>query len=178
VVSTSPIETHRLDDIEAVRGTDFLKLDVQGAELDVIQGAPSLLLDVLVVETEVEFVPLYQGQPLFAEVDQALRAAGFMFHHFTYLQGRTFRPFVAKNPQNFNGQQIWSDAVYVKSFLDFRTLGVDKLLKLAVIMLEVYGAADMAMLEIQVAEELGGPRLWDDLSKRMTGTVKERPPLV
>jgi FkbM family methyltransferase len=178
VVEKSSIETHRLDEIEEVRGADYLKLDVQGAELDVIRGAKEVLKNVVVIETEVEFVPLYEDQPLFAEMDQALRAAGFLFHHFTGLQGRTFRPFVAKNPQQFRGQQLWGDAVYVKSFLNFRELGVNQLLKLAVIMHEVYAATDLAMLAIQVAEDLGGPSLWDELSTKMTGTVKQRPPLL
>ncbi|MDP6951533.1 MAG: FkbM family methyltransferase, partial [Alphaproteobacteria bacterium] len=39
VVSREPIDTHRLDDIDAAAGTDFLKLDVQGAELMIIENA-------------------------------------------------------------------------------------------------------------------------------------------
>jgi len=53
----------------------MLKIDVQGAELAVISGAQEMLRDVAVVEVEVEFVPLYVGQPLFADVDAAMRAA-------------------------------------------------------------------------------------------------------
>jgi len=53
----------------------MLKIDVQGAELAVISGAQEMLRNVAVVEVEVEFVPLYVGQPLFADVDAAMRAA-------------------------------------------------------------------------------------------------------
>lgn len=58
-------------------GPDYLKVDVQGAELDVLRGAERALADVRAVEVEVEFQQLYEGQPLFADVDVWLRERGF-----------------------------------------------------------------------------------------------------
>ena len=40
------------------------------------------------IHTEVEFVEMYERQPLFAEVDQFLRGNGFVFHRFSSLHGR------------------------------------------------------------------------------------------
>jgi hypothetical protein len=52
-----------------------------------------------VQQTEVEFVPLYTNQPLFAEVDIALRELGFVFHRFGGMAGRTMKPLVVSaNP--------------------------------------------------------------------------------
>jgi len=62
---------------EGLKGFDFIKLDVQGAELDVLRGAGPLLDGCLGVEAEVFFNKLYEGQPLFAEVDTFLRKQGF-----------------------------------------------------------------------------------------------------
>ena len=42
--------------------------------LQVLRGATNLLNRICVVESEVEFVPLYVNQPLFADVDAELRA--------------------------------------------------------------------------------------------------------
>lgn len=55
----------------------LLKLDVQGAELDVLHGAQALLREVDEVLVEVSFVPQYANQPLVDEVLAFLVDAGF-----------------------------------------------------------------------------------------------------
>jgi FkbM family methyltransferase len=55
-----------------------LKLDTQGSELGVLEGAERALAGVRVLEIEVEFNELYEGQPLFGDVDRFLRARGFV----------------------------------------------------------------------------------------------------
>jgi FkbM family methyltransferase len=146
VVKKHRLATRRLDDIPQISGADFLKLDVQGGELDVLNGAGRILEDVLVVHTEVEFVELYKGQPLFAEIDQRLRKSGFVFHKFSGIQGRTFKPLIVKNDINASlSQMLWADAVYVKDFMALDRLSVEKLLRLAVILHAVYGSSDLAM---------------------------------
>ncbi len=77
VAQTTPVKTKRLDDIPEASGAGFLKVDVQGAELGVLRGATELLKHVGVVYLEVEFSPIYQDQPLFADVDQFLRQHDF-----------------------------------------------------------------------------------------------------
>ena len=76
-----PVTTVTLDDSlqsHEIRYADFLELDVQGAELDVLAGAERLLSDsVLGLQVEVEFVEMYRRQPLFGDVDAFLRARGF-----------------------------------------------------------------------------------------------------
>ena len=147
VVSRDDVTTRRLDDLDTVRGADFLKMDVQGSERAVIDGAAALLQDVSVVHTEVEFVPLYEGQPLFAEVDQALRGHGFQFHKFHGFAGRAFKPMtVANDPNARISQMLWSEAVYVKDFMSFDRLAPEHLLKLAIILHEVYQSVDLALL--------------------------------
>lgn len=58
---------------------DFLSLDAQGAELMILHGATDMLTATTVaVSCEVSFVELYQGVPLFGEVDAYLRSKGFL----------------------------------------------------------------------------------------------------
>ena len=47
---------------------DFVKIDVQGAELDIFQGGFNTLKNVLKIVTEVEFIHHYIDQPLFGDV--------------------------------------------------------------------------------------------------------------
>jgi hypothetical protein len=131
----------------------------------------------LVVQCEVEFVPLYEGEPLFAEVDLAMRELGYLFHRFTHLSTGTFAPLRRKPNSPPNGQVLWTDAVYVKSFLDFASLAPTDLLKLALIMELQYGSFDLALLALQHREEQVHDGLWDRYSTMLTGRVKERPPL-
>jgi FkbM family methyltransferase len=56
---------------------DVISIDTQGAELRVLRGASETLKDVLCVVSEVEFAPIYEGQPLFDEQMAFLRPYGF-----------------------------------------------------------------------------------------------------
>lgn len=55
----------------------WLKVDVQGYELEVLEGAHRTLGQVSGLEVEMSLVPLYDGQPLMHDVLDALRASGF-----------------------------------------------------------------------------------------------------
>lgn len=79
--ATITVATERLDALAAALGithVDFLHLDVQGAELLVLDGAGALLPRIHTLWLEVENVPLYRGQPLKAQVETYLRARGFV----------------------------------------------------------------------------------------------------
>lgn len=146
VVRKGSLLTRRLDDLPEALGADFLKLDVQGAEVDVMNGADNVLAEAVVVHTEVEFVPMYKDQPLFAEVDQRLRKSGYLFHKFAGVAGRTFQPLVVNNDVNqMLSQLLWADAVYVKDFMALDRLPAEKLLKMALILHLVYGSYDLVL---------------------------------
>jgi FkbM family methyltransferase len=159
VVKTYTVQTRRLDDIPDVRGTDYLKVDVQGGEMLVYRGGEQILTDVLVIHTEVVFVPMYKDQPLFADIDAHLRGRGFAFHRMG-ISGRTFRPLIAnKNPNKMLSQMLWADAIYVRDFMTFDQLAPLALLKLASIMHENYGSFDLVALALEAHDRKTGSSL-------------------
>lgn len=106
-----------LDDI------DFIKIDIQGAELDVFDGANESLDKALGIETEIEFIDLYKGQPLFGDVSRSLNTKGFEFIDFVNLQ-RWERGKIEDY-----GQCIFGDALFLKTpeSLDFNNIGINKI---------------------------------------------------
>lgn len=93
-----------LDEIQ-IRRKVLLKIDVQGYEINVLDGAPEFLksTDLIIVETS--FFQLYDGQPLFHDVYTKLYESGFRYHgNFDQLA----------NP--VNNQILQADAVFLRKF--------------------------------------------------------------
>jgi len=91
-----------LDDVmQGCQEVDLLKLDLQGYELEALKGCGGLLERIKVITTEIEFVALYDGQPLFGDIDVFLRAQGFRLLNLYELY---IQP---------DGQLTAGDAVYV-----------------------------------------------------------------
>ncbi len=68
----------RIAEEYALSTIDFMHIDVQGAELDVLHGAGGLLGSIGTIWMEVEAVPLYRGQPLRKTVEAFMRDNGFL----------------------------------------------------------------------------------------------------
>jgi FkbM family methyltransferase len=147
-VAQHKIQTTRLDDIKEIDRIDFLKMDIQGGELAALSNAPRLLETTLLIQVEVEFVELYKGQPLFADVDSYLRSQGFQFHCFVGgISGRAFKPIIVHdNPNAAVHQGLWADAYYVKDWMKLEKLNEEQLIKYVVLAHEIAKSPDLAHL--------------------------------
>ena len=89
---------------------DFLKIDVEGAELDVLKGSQAALArSILGLRVETAFLELHLGAPLLWDIDVFLRERGFVLFHL----GRNY--FIRNNGlhgHTSEPQLIWGDAVY------------------------------------------------------------------
>lgn len=113
------IETTTLDTFcqsEGIDEIDFLQIDVQGADLNVLKGAASILQkSTLAIQIEVEFSHLYTNQPLFADVDAYLRNRDFtLFDLASSYRLRSGSP-IQSNIRP--GQILWADAFYFRDLI-------------------------------------------------------------
>jgi len=97
----------------AIPSIDFLSLDVQGAEYDILQGAGVLLKQNCIgIQLEVEFVKLYENQRTFSDINQFLEHNGFELIEM----GSLGRCAPITLPIGFRGieQPLYAEAVYIK----------------------------------------------------------------
>ena len=79
------VRVARLDDLIAEHQLplpDVIKVDVQGFEDRVIRGGPSALRAARLCIVEVSFRPLYDGSPLFDDINALMRELGFQLSGF------------------------------------------------------------------------------------------------
>ncbi len=149
----------------SVSEVDFIKLDVQGAELEILKSGGDVVGSVLGLEIEVEFIEIYKNQPLFGDIDAWVRSKGFIL--FDISKAFCKRLVVAEDVPS-HGQLTWGDAIYLR---DVNSLfkepeGVqacaDKLVKLAAIA-DLYGRPDYSLFVLEKAIEKYSKFLGDKL---------------
>jgi FkbM family methyltransferase len=129
-VRTETVELSTIDEWArgaGVEALDALKVDVQGAELEVLMGTAGLLDSTRIVEAEVEFQELYTGQPLYCDVMGFMRGAGFELwrlrelHHCGLQAAGRGEPVFGVGDYvertRLGGQLAWGNAIFVRGAL-------------------------------------------------------------
>ncbi|TBW38244.1 FkbM family methyltransferase [Siculibacillus lacustris] len=156
VIERVEIATRRLDDIDEIEHLDFLKIDIQGGELDVFRSGRRKLAEAVAIQTEVSFMTLYQGQPAIGEIDVELRAQGFVPHCFAGVKLWPIAPCViGGDPRRPLNQLLEADLVYVRDFAHPEGLSDDQLKHLATIAHHCYASIDLALRLILLLEQRG-----------------------
>ncbi|HEX4635287.1 MAG TPA: FkbM family methyltransferase [Rhizomicrobium sp.] len=151
-----PVKTRKLDDIAEITALDFLKMDIQGAEREVLAHGRSKLKDTVMIQTEVSFVPLYQGQPSFGDMDLALRALGFLPHSVTGTKIWPISPMVVGDAPNRGIRQLLeTDMVYVRDFSSPDKMSAEQWKHLALVAHHCYGSYDLALKALLALMQIG-----------------------
>lgn len=139
-----------------IQSVDFVKVDTDGYDLQVLRGAAAMLSETTVLGLFVECQlqgPTSDDANVFANIDRELRRRGFsLFDLEVYRYSRAALPghFAYEIPaQTLEGQVIWGDALYLRDvtlsgyFEQWGSLSAQKLLKLACLH-EIFGMPDCA----------------------------------
>jgi len=168
VVKTEEMPTQDADSFGREHGIeqiDFIKLDIEGAELDFLEGAEHLLgSTVLGMRLEVLFIDMRKGQPLFSEIEIFLRKKGFaLFDLSPYRRSRKALPDrLAPTFMSACGQTIWAEALFLRDPVAELQGGSDhainwdkfNIVKMASIM-NVFGLNDCSVEVLQAATDKG-----------------------
>ena len=160
---TSEIQTISLDEFlvdHKIGNIDFLKIDIQGAELDVFKGGVKALKKILVIVSEVEWVEQYINQPLFGDVNSFLKDQDFMLHKFLGYGTRSLKPIILNQNKNFGTQFLWSDALFIRNILNVSKLSDEDLIKSAVLSY-IYKSPDLTYFYLERFDKKNNSSLCD-----------------
>ena len=160
LLATKEVRSIAATTLDSVRdeygvGCDVLKLDVEGAELDVLRGGEGVLAEALILEVEVELSPLFAGQPLFADVDAHLRERGWALQGLRRSSWRR-GPGLDPAQSGDGGQIVAADALYL-SQAAAGELELNRELKLLAAM-SAYRQADFVLARILAVRRHSPPR--------------------
>jgi len=168
IKAVAELETTDFDsfsDQANLNNVDFMKLDTEGAEFDILEGAiNSIRKSVMGISCEALFAPWHKGQKLFSDIDILLRAAGFhLYDMSTYRHSRKSLPAKVQLGMVSNyGQLIWCQALYCRDAVHEINNGImmecgwdqHKILKLCSIF-EIFNLPDCAIELLQFSKKKG-----------------------
>ncbi|MGL4310497.1 MAG: FkbM family methyltransferase [Paracoccaceae bacterium] len=149
------ITLRAMDDIDEISEIDMLKIDVQGAERDIIASGREKLKEAVCIITEVRFYPLYQGEPSWGELDGELRGQGFTLHKF--METKSFTLINSQSGHfprpTLRSQLMDGDAVYLRSLEGVDDWTDGQIARLALLADAVIDSPDLAlrMMDVLVA---------------------------
>lgn len=152
IETIADVQTSKLDDLHTLPRIDLLKMDIQGAELTVLQNGMEKLTDCVAVQLEVSYVCLYENQPSFGDVDVWMRSQGYAPHKFLDVKRWSIAPTIFNNNFRVPGNQLLeSDIVYIRDPLALDKLTDAQVQKMAVIAhycLQSYDLCVFTLLEL------------------------------
>ena len=121
---------------------NFIKIDTEGSELDILKGSNKTLLNTFGLEVECSFHQLREKQPLFEDVRKYLENLDFVFIDFVSMIRWE------KDSYSFTGQPQITDALFLKneemiiSKFKKKEISLDELINYLVILI-VYERVDI-----------------------------------
>lgn len=148
IVGKELLNAKKLDYFK-INNVDFVKIDTQGYNYEILNGASKTLKNVIGIETEVEFAQVYKKQKLFGDISSYLRKKNFDFIDFT-----TLKRWNRSNVQNY-GQCIFGNALFLKTPDKILKMNESKIIKYIAICIlyNQYELADYILKKNKISKE-------------------------
>ena len=141
IVSKQEVTTKKLNDVDEI--LDFIKLDVQGYEYEILKYGQKKIKEAKVIQIETSPFPIYKNEKSMSEIIKLLENHGFMLHMFNKINTRSFKPMVVANNKNLGINHLFQlDCVMVKNFKEIKLLDKESLMKLILIMFYSFKSYD------------------------------------
>jgi|SRR5579859_441627 len=88
---------------------DFLKTDLEGIDFEVLSSAPDIVGRSLVIQNELRFQPLYEGEADFCAVSTLLAGLGF---ELITLRPEVWKYATPNRDVRPDGRLVWADAIF------------------------------------------------------------------
>lgn len=163
-VSTTSLDGFVADNV--IGAVDFIKIDIQGAELEVFQGGKKTLENVLAIVTEAELIEHYVGQPLFGEVCAFLTEQGLQFQRFLYLGGRGLKPIIMEDNPYAVSQHMWTDVLFIRNLFADARPSREQHLKVAVLAM-LYHCLDVSLYCLREVDLESGSGIGEEYLRRL-----------
>ena len=104
------VKTKKGENLDKINQVDFIKIDVEGAELEILKGMGSKINNVIGIEIEIQYIEGYIGSPLFNEVNKFLLENNFelyLINNESWLKTNKYNSLS-------NHKLVWGDFLYFK----------------------------------------------------------------
>jgi FkbM family methyltransferase len=146
-VEEVPVNLIGLDALKEMPRLDLLKMDLQGGELGVLENATDKLANAMAVVCEVRFYRMYEGEPMWAEVDQELRRQGFVLHKIMHAKSVRLDQSQKERlkGKGFKSQMLDGDAAYIRNIEDPESITTAQWKALALMSAAVLDSHDLCL---------------------------------
>lgn len=141
IIKREKVKTKKLDDLN--ERIDFLKIDVQGYEYEVIKYGKEKIKNSLVVQLETSPIPLYKNEKTFPHIVLELEKLDFSLHMFNKVNTKPFKPMKVNNSIFMGINHLFQlDCVMIKNLNKIDSLSKEEIIKMILIMFYSFKSYD------------------------------------
>ncbi len=113
-IKKEEIHLKTLDEVALKKKFDFLKVDAEGADLEVIKGGKDSLSECLAIKIEIQFKERNIGSPLFGQINSYLNSHYYLSSIKPFLWLKTKDHYLNSHPE-----LVCGDAIFLRSYESF-----------------------------------------------------------